>query len=285
MPIAFLGTGLMGAPMALRLLQSGHPVIAWNRTMAKLEPLVEQGIGVAGSPRAAVQASEAVMLMLSNAQAIQETLLNPAIDALQGRTVIQMGTIAPAESQAIAAQIQAAGGEYLEATVLGSIPEARAGTLIVMVGATPTQFEQWLPLLKCFGPEPQLIGPVGAGATLKLAMNQLIGTLTAAFSMSLGLVQQAGIDVETFMALLRQSAVYAPTFDKKLSRMRERDFAHPNFPTQHLLKDMALFVQAAQRQGMQAGVADSVCQVVQQAVEQGLAAADYSAIFTAINPD
>ena len=113
-------------------------------------------------------------------------------------------------------------------------------------------------------------------------MNQLIGTLTTAFSMSLGLVQQEAIDVDKFMGIVRQSALYAPTFDKKLGRMCDRNFANPNFPTKHLLKDMTLFVQSAET--FNADVAASVAQIAQKAIEQGLADQDYSAVFAAVNP-
>lgn len=282
MNIGFLGTGLMGAPMARRLQAAGHQVYGWNRSPDKLDPLVANGIQPAETPAAAISAAQLIILMLTDAAAIETTLLNPETMAqLVGRTVLQMGTIAPQESKAIAEAVQAAGGDYLEAPVLGSIPEAKAGTLLLMVGATPEQFAQWQPVLQCFGPEPQLIGPVGAGSGVKLAMNQLIGTLTTAFAMSLGLVQQEAIDIEKFMAIVRQSALYAPTFDKKLGRMCDRNFANPNFPTKHLLKDMHLFVQAAET--VNADVAASVAHMVQQAVEQGLADQDYSAVFAAVN--
>ncbi|MEM9903479.1 MAG: NAD(P)-dependent oxidoreductase [Cyanobacteria bacterium P01_D01_bin.44] len=285
MKIGFLGTGLMGAPMAVQLQKAGHQVTAWNRTQAKLEPLVSEGIEVASSPQAAITTTDAIVIMLTDALAIEETLLNDeARAALLGRTVIQMSTIAPAESKALAQKVSAVGGDYLESPVLGSIPEAKSGRLILMVGASPGQFKQWLPVLQCLGPDPTLIGPVGAGAAVKLAMNQLIGSLTAAFAMSLGLVQSEGIDVETFMGIVRQSALYAPTFDKKLQRMCDRNFANPNFPTKHLLKDMALFVKAAEAQGIDAIAAESVSQLAGKALALGLADADYSALFAAVNP-
>ncbi|MEA5462215.1 NAD(P)-dependent oxidoreductase [Leptothoe sp. PORK10 BA2] len=283
MDIGFLGTGLMGAPMAKRLQMAGYQVHGWNRSPEKLQALVAEGIQQADTPVAAIAASQLVILMLTNAEAIQSTVLSPeAIPKLEGKTILQMGTIAPQESKAIAAAVQTAGGEYLEAPVLGSIPEAQAGTLIVMAGATPEQFNQWKAVLACFGPEPKLMGPVGAGSGVKLAMNQLIGTLTTAFAMSLSLVQQEAIDIEAFMGIVRQSALYAPTFDKKLGRMCDRNFAHPNFPTKHLLKDMDLFVQSAD--SFNADVAQAVAQLVQRAVEQGLADQDYSAVFAAVNP-
>lgn len=271
----------MGAPMAQRLQAAGHQVYGWNRSPDKLDPLLKDGIQPAETPAAAITASPLIVLMLTDAAAIHTTLLSPESTAqLTGRTVLQMGTIAPQESKAIAQAVQAAGGDYLEAPVLGSIPEAKAGTLIVMVGATPDQFDQWQPVLACFGPEPQLMGPVGAGSGVKLAMNQLIGSLTTAFAMSLGLVQQEAIDIEKFMTIVRQSALYAPTFDKKLGRMCDRNFTNPNFPTKHLLKDMNLFVRSAET--FNADVASSVAQMVHQAVQQGLADQDYSAVFAAV---
>ncbi|MGB7247999.1 MAG: NAD(P)-dependent oxidoreductase, partial [Phormidesmis sp.] len=193
-----------------------------------------------------------------------------------------MGTIAPAQSRQLSDRIHSAGGEYLESPVLGSIPQVKDGTLILMVGATPEQYEKWLPVLKCFGPDPQLMGPVGTAAATKLAINQLIGTLTVAFSMSLGLAQREGLDIEKFMAIVRDSALYAPTFDKKLTRMCDRDFTNPNFPTKHLLKDMNLFVQAAETQGIDPTVAAGVSEMAQKAIAQGLADEDYSAIYAAI---
>ena len=285
MKISVLGTGLMGAPMAQRLIAASHSVTVYNRTPEKLSPLKATGAIAAPSPADAIAASPCSILMLSNATAIREVLFSRAArDALSGRTIIQMGTIAPAESKAIYHDVRAAGGEYLESPVLGSIPQAKSGELILMVGSTTTQFEQWKALLRCFGHNPVRLGEVGCGAAVKLGMNQLIGSLTAAFAMSLGLVQREGIDIEQFMAIVRESALYAPTFDKKLSRMVNRDFENPNFPTKHLLKDMTLFAAAAEEAGIDATAAAAVGQVVQRAIAMGLADKDYSALFAAVSP-
>jgi 3-hydroxyisobutyrate dehydrogenase len=283
--VGILGTGLMGQPMALRLLNSGFEVIAYNRTEAKLEPLQAAGITVTTDPLEVVQTADCTILMLTNADVIRELLLAESTQsALAGQTLIQMGTIAPTQSKALNEAVKAAGGHYLEAPVLGSIPQVEDGSLIVMVGATPEHFEQWLPVLQCFSSEPLLMGPVGTGAAAKLAMNQLIGSLTTAFALSLGFVQREGLDVEQFMAIVRQSALYAPTFDKKLQRMLERNFAQPNFPSKHLLKDMNLFAEEAQTLGLEASLARSVSQVVQKTLELGLADDDYSALYSAVNP-
>ncbi|MEO0987387.1 MAG: NAD(P)-dependent oxidoreductase [Cyanobacteria bacterium J06639_14] len=283
MKIGILGTGLMGEPMALRLQDCDHEVMAYNRTTAKLKPLLDQGVTVCETPVELLQVCDCVILMLADAGAIAATLFTSETQvALANCTLIQMGTIAPDESREIAARVEKAGGHYLEAPVLGSIPQVKAGTLIVMVGSTLQQFQQWQPILQCLGEQIMHIGPVGSGAAIKLAMNQLIGSLTTAFALSLALVQREQIDVEAFMQIVRNSALYAPTFDKKLERMVNRNFANPNFPTKHLLKDMKLFSQAAESAGLSPVLSASVAKIVEQAIAQGLADQDYSALYEAV---
>ncbi len=285
MQVGLMGTGLMGLPMALRLLAHEFVVVAYNRTATKLAPLQTHGAKVAIAPAALIQETDCIVLMLTNAAAIRELVLAPASrEGLPGKTVIQMGTIAPAESRQLQAEIRAAGGEYLEAPVLGSIPEAQAGNLIVMVGSTPAQFDQWQPVLRCFGAAPRWMGEVGTAAAVKLALNQLIGSMTAAFATSLGFVQQQGADSELFMQILRESALYAPTFDKKLQRLRDRAYANPNFPTKHLLKDTALFLQAAEGAGVHGEIPAAVQAILERALKLGWADADYSSLYEAIHP-
>ncbi|MBE9229445.1 NAD(P)-dependent oxidoreductase [Phormidium sp. LEGE 05292] len=285
MKVGFLGTGLMGKPLVQRLLTAKIPVIAYNRTASKLDELKTAGVEVVDSPESAIANSDCIILMLTNASAIEQVLLSDrAKIQLKGRTIIQMGTISPQESQEIEKQVIAAGGEYLEAPVLGSIPEAETGKLIVMVGGTSEQFVKWSNLLKNFGSEPRLIGAVGTAAAVKLALNQLIASLTTAFALSLSLVEKQGVEVETFMEILRQSALYAPTFDKKLKRMLERDFTKPNFPTKHLLKDTNLFLNQAQSNNLNTNSLEGVRQILEIAQQMGLADADYSALFNAVNP-
>ncbi len=168
--------------------------------------------------------------------------------------------------------------------MLGSRPQAREGTLLVMVGATPTQHQRWSELLGCFGPEPRRVGPVGRAAALKLAFNQLIASQLASFSLALGLVRHHGIDVDAFMAMLRDSALYAPTFDAKLPRLLERDFNQPNFPARLLLKDLELAIGVAEDAGLQTAALEGLCRVAALCLEQGLGDADYSALSEVIDP-
>jgi 3-hydroxyisobutyrate dehydrogenase-like beta-hydroxyacid dehydrogenase len=285
MNIALLGTGLMGEPLARRLLTEGHTVTAWNRSPGKTEALAADGAAVADSAAEAIAGADWVVTMLANADALREVLLSPeARGQLAGRRVLNMATIAPHEARELNTEVERAGGDFMECTVLGSIPEARSGTLILMVGGTAGQFEAAGPLLAAFGGNPLYIGEVGKAATLKLAMNQLIAGLTTSFALSLGLVQREGLDVEQFMDVLRDSALYAPTFDKKLGRMVEGNYADPNFPVEHLLKDVHLMEDAARKDGLDASLMTTIAAILEKAETQGLAKSDYSALFEAVNP-
>ena len=277
--VSLLGTGLLGAPIALRLASTGLAVTVWNRTASKAAPLGKAGLDVVSTPVEALLASPVTILMLADAPAIRAVLVSPAaLAAIAGRTVVEMGTIGPVESRAFAVEVAGAGGEWVEAPVLGSIPQADSGTLQVMVGGTAVQLERLGPLLARLGTDVRHVGNVGSAAALKLALNQLIGSLTAAFATSLAYVRAEGLDTETFMEVLRPSALYAPTFDKKLGRMLDAEYANPTFPLRLLRKDIDLFIRSARAAGVEPQVAQAVLAVADTALAKGFADGDYAAL-------
>ncbi len=273
----------MGAPIAARLLQQGHRTTLYNRTSRAFAELQSQGAIVAATAQAAIESSEFLLLTLSDAAAIHDTLIHSKPN-LKHKTIIQMGTIAPQESQEIAQSIQDLGGEYVEAPVLGSIPEAKTGKLLIFVGGSQDLFDRTLPILQDLGETPRHMGEIGTAAATKLALNQLIGSLTSAFSISLALVQNSNVELDTFMDILRQSALYAPTFDKKLQRMVDHNYSSPNFPTKHLLKDMRLSRTAAQVHGIDTQLIEAIIKITERSIQQGQGESDYSAIYSAIAP-
>jgi 3-hydroxyisobutyrate dehydrogenase len=283
--IAVIGTGLLGRAIAERLKVSGHPTIAYNRTQSKALPLKTQGILVVAHPEEAIAKADCVIPVLADAAAVRSVLFAPpCARALAGKTVIQMGTIGPDDSLALHDEIGRLGGAYCEAPVLGSLAEAKAGTLLVMVGGTKAQFVQWHTLFASLSRQPRLIGPVGMAATLKLGLNHLIAAEIAAFALSVGLIQRAGIPIGTFMDVLRESALFAPTFDKKLPRLLGRRYQDPNFSAAHLLKDFDLFLRVAISHKLQSDAADGVRSILRETVAQGLQDLDYSALFEIVNP-
>jgi len=279
--VCVLGVGLMGEKFAGRLASQGHATGAWNRTQGP-----QSGIaGVTGHSTCAeaVSAADYVVTTLSDAAALTEVLVGDSAtrSALAGKVVIQMGTIGPQQSRDLESEVRKAGARaYLEAPVLGSKPEAEKGTLLVMAGGTEEDFDLCLPVLKSLSEDPLLIGPVGQGAATKLALNQLIGAITIGFSTSLGLLQDNDVPVDKFMAILRPSALYAPTMDKKLQRMLDRDYANPNFPTKHLLKDIMLFQDEIDSTGSTVDKRFLKGQehILAKTLRMGLADTDYSAV-------
>ena len=278
MEISLLGTGLLGAAIGERLLRCGHRLTVWNRHRERCAPLQELGATVAATPAEAVAAAELVITVLSDGPTTREVLLEQAGAALAGRLVLQVATIAPEESQALAAALAERGAVLLEVPVLGSRPEALAGTLQLMVGGDAAALERARPVLAVLGSEPRLLGPVGAALSTKLALNQLIASLTHSFSLSLHLVQRAGVDVEAFMAILRASALHAPTFDKKLAKELADDYANPNFPTAHLRKDLLLFLETARGLGLETEGLDGLAALLERSTAAGLDELDYSAL-------
>ena len=283
--IALLGTGLLGRAIAERLHAVGHTVIAFNRTSTKALPLENQGIAVVGTAQLAVSQADCTLLLLTDAAAISSLLFTPSCSAaLKGKTIIQMGTIGPSDSLEIQKKIQQYGGTYCESPVLGSLTEAKTGTLFIMVGGSEEQFTTWSPIFRSLSREPRFIGPVGKASALKLALNLLIAAETVAFALSLGLVQRSDVSVETFMAVLRESALHAPTFDKKLPRLLKRDYHHPNFSTRHLLKDLRLFLHEAAARGLTTDAMAGLPPILERVIANGFGDLDYSALFDVINP-
>lgn len=285
MRIAILGMGLLGRAVAERLHDSNHAITVYNRTASKTDPLRARGLTVAATANEAVASTDCTLLFLTDAAAIQSVLFSPASPvSLRGRTIIQMGTISPDQSRGFHRAVSDGGGDYFEAPVLGSLTEAKTGTLIVMGGGTADQLRRWNAVFLPLTPAPQLIGPVGQAATLKLALNHLIAAELSAFALSLGLIQRTGISVDQFMSILKTSALNAPAFEKKLPRLLARQYDKPNFPTSHLLKDVTLFAAEAQRNGLNLVEVEGLQSILEQTIARGFRDKDYSALFESIDP-
>jgi 3-hydroxyisobutyrate dehydrogenase len=271
-----LGTGLLGEAIGLRLLQQGVPLGVWNRNPDRSQQLLDKGAQRIDQLQGASRGFGAVISVLRDGPSTASVL--GQMGELGGTTVLTMGTMGIGESIALGQQLQQQGGQLLEVPVQGSRPEALAGTLILMAAGAEPLFQQQLPLLKHFSTQPKWVGPLGSGAAMKLALNQLIASLSHGFSLALHLIQSAEVPVEAFMAVLRDSALYAPTFDKKLSRMLANNYANPNFSTDLLHKDLALFLRDAKTAGLETSGLDGLATLLSQAQARQLADLDYSAL-------
>lgn len=274
--VALLGTGLLGEAIGHRLLSQGVTLKVWNRSFEKCESLLAQGAERITTLAEAAQGCDAVIPVLRDGPVTAAVMAE--LGDLDGSCCMPMGTMGISESRQLEAQVLRHKGIYLEAPVLGSKPEALKGTLLVMAGGEASVFEQQLPLLRLLAADPKWMGPTGSGAASKLALNQLIASLTHGYSLALRLVQESGLDVERFMEVLRPSALYAPTVDKKLERMLSGDYTNPNFSTSLLRKDLKLFVREAALAGVNAEALNGLVELLSRAEGTSLDGGDYSAL-------
>jgi 3-hydroxyisobutyrate dehydrogenase len=287
--IGIIGIGLMGHAFVERFLVQGFTVSVFNRTADNIKDLTEDGVMICSSADDLASQSDTIILMVSHFDAINNILGldqqdNQPVD-LHGKTILQMATISPSQSKEIGKAVSIRGGCYLEAPVLGSIPEAKSGALIIMAGGSKAVFEDVLPVLQVLGTEPRYIGETGSAAALKLAMNQLIAALTAGFSLSLGYAIKNGVDTGLFMDTVRESSLYAKTYDKKLQKYLQRDFGKANFSTRHLLKDIRLFIEDAKATGLDTDALEGIERITSKTVDDDMELMDYSSIYQTIYPE
>jgi 3-hydroxyisobutyrate dehydrogenase-like beta-hydroxyacid dehydrogenase len=238
--LGFIGLGAMGAPMAGNLLEADHELAVWNRSPERADPLVETGAYRADSPADAASGTRATILMLTNAEAVQEVLFGDegVVKGLPaGAAVINMGTIGAAATTRIAKTLGDLGYRMLDAPVAGSTPVAEAGELDIMVGGDEQTFEEFEPVLAAMGKNILHIGEVGSGARMKLINNLILGANLAALSEGLALGESAGIPVEKQLEVLLGGGATSGVAQRKGKNVISRSY-EPQFKLSHELKDL-----------------------------------------------
>ena len=277
--IAVLGIGMMGLPMARRLLEAGMPVTGWNRARSKAERLLHSGATVADSPADAVAQADIVITLLTDGAAVEDVLFRQgAAEAMRpGSTLIDMSSIQPREARDHAARLAARGIHHLDAPVSGGTVGAEAGTLAIMVGGRQAPFEQALPVLEVLG-RPTHVGPSGSGQLAKLANQMIVGVTIGAVAEALLLCERGGAN----MARVRE-AITGGFADSRIlqvhgQRMVERDFTKRGAVSVQL-KDMRNALATASEIGFEAPITALFERLYAEAADHGLAELDHSALF------
>src|ERR1700690_4124143 len=211
--LGFVGLGVMGSQMVNRLIDKGHTVTGYNRTRAKAEWLIKKGMRWADSPRAVAQAADVVFTMVTNAIAL--TTITEGPDGLlagfsAGKVLVDMSTVSPAVSRALAAKIREKGADMVDSPVSGSVITLQEGKLSVMVGGRRETFERVKPLLLDIGPKVTHVGDNGLALAMKIAINLSLAVQMMAFSEGVLLAEKSGIARETAVDVLTHSAVASP---------------------------------------------------------------------------
>lgn len=240
MKLGFIGLGAMGAPMARNLLKAGHELAVWNRSPEKVDPLVEAGARRADSPADAASGTRATILMVTNAEAVQEVLFGDegVVQGLPaGGAVINMGTIGAVATTTIAKTLGDLGYRLLDAPVAGSTPVAEAGELNIMVGGDEQTFKEFEPVLATMGEKVSHLGGVGSGARMKLINNLILGVNMAVLSEGLALGEAAGIPVEKQLEVILAGGAASGVAQRRSGNLISRSY-EPQFKLSHELKDL-----------------------------------------------
>ncbi len=211
--VGFAGLGTMGAGVVRRLLLAGHAVFGWNRTPAKAEPLLSEGMARAGTPRELAERSSVVCTMLTSASAVHAVCDGPhgLLAGLgPGDVLVDFSTIAPDESRAIAERVAATGALMLDAPVSGSPATLAAGELSIMVGGDEAAFERVRGLLSDIGPKVTYLGPNGSALLMKLAINLSLVVQGMSFCESVAMAEKAGIAREAAVEAVLKSVIASP---------------------------------------------------------------------------
>ncbi|NUO98641.1 MAG: NAD(P)-dependent oxidoreductase [Nonomuraea sp.] len=282
--VGFVGLGIMGRPMALNLVRAGTPVVVWNRTAGRCEPLREAGARVAASPAEVFARARVVLLMLADEAAVDAVLgrgtplFGPTV---AGRVVVHMGTTSPAYSADLGVAIRGAGGEYVEAPVSGSRGPAEAGRLIAMLAGEPAAVELVRPLLAPMCAETITCGPVPGGLLMKLAVNVFLITMVTGLAESAHFAARHGLDLEKFTRVLDSGPMASEVSRVKAGKLLKEDFA-PQAAIADVLKNNRLIAEAARASGVASPLLDVCHALFTETLALGHGALDMAAVVRAI---
>lgn len=241
--VAFMGIGLMGKPMATRLMQAGYPLVAWNRSRNKAEPLAALGARVAEAPQDAVSDAEIVITMLEAGPIVSEVLQHALPSIKAGTLVIDMSSTRQNEAQEFHARLADKNIAFMDAPVSGGVIGAEQGTLAVMAGGSEGDFSRAQPILSVMG-RPTWVGPAGCGQLAKLCNQLIVGGTLGIVAEALLLAQAGGADPAAVRQAIRGGFAESRILEVHGQRMLERNFM-PGGQIKSQAKDMENILIAA----------------------------------------
>jgi 3-hydroxyisobutyrate dehydrogenase-like beta-hydroxyacid dehydrogenase len=284
--IAFVGLGIMGAPMARNLLEAGFDVSVYTRTSEKAERFAaEHGGHAAGTPAQAAGRAEVFVTMVPDQAQVEEVLFGSdgAVDALpEGALVIDMSTISPTASKRIGERLAERGLDYVEAPVSGSKPKAEDGTLTIMAGGEREAFDRALPLFEVMGERVVHVGPLGHGQMAKLLTNTMGAVNAAVLAEAVRTAKSAGLDRDAFLEVAAGSAGASAMLTLKGPPMFEERFEPALFKLEHMLKDVRHTLDEARSLGIDLELSALAEMLYARAAESGHGEQDFAAIYTAV---
>lgn len=278
MAVAFLGTGLMGLPMAGNVAGAGLGVRAWNRTVDKARGLEEYGVRVAGTAVEAARGADLLVTMLADGDTVADVVTPEVLGALaDGAVWLQMSTVGVEHTARLAERAAGAGVAFVDAPVLGTTGPARAGRLVVLASGPEEALDRGAPVFDAVGGRTVRLGEAGAGSRLKLVVNTWILAVTQGTAESVALARALGVDPRAFLDAISGGATDSPYAHVKGEAMIAGEF-EPSFPAALAAKDARLVLDAAGDRADLGGVRAALAHL-EKTVELGHGDADMAAMY------
>ena len=279
--LGFVGLGVMGSRMVSRLLDKGHVVTGYNRTRSKAQWLIDRGMKWGDSPRAVSAAADVTLMMVTNAEAVKSVTDGP--DGLlaglsAGKFLIDMSTVSPAASRALASKVREKGADMVDAPVSGSVTTLQQGKLSVMVAGRHETFERLKPLLQEIGPKVTYVGDNGLALSMKIAINLSLAVQMLAFSEGVLLAEKSGIARQTAVEVLTHSAIGSPMIQYRgpfVLKMPDEAWFNVNM----MQKDMLLALDMGRQLDVPLPTTATVNEFLTAARGMGLADQDFAVLF------
>ncbi len=277
-PIGLIGLGLMGTALAERLLEQGYPVMVWNRTRSKADPLIALGARWTDDP---LIDCRRVLVSLYDSAAV-EAVLDPLLpEAPAGRLILDTTTGDPESTAALGSRCADRSLQYLDAPISGSSEQTRRGDVTLFVGGDRATFESCADLWSILGRRVLHVGPCGSAARMKLITNLVLGLNRAALAEGLAFAEALGVDPAAALEALKNSNAQSRAMEVKGEKMVSRDYTPQARLSQHL-KDLRLILDAASGAGLTLPLADAHRRLMEHAERIGLGDQDNSAVLEAL---
>ena len=282
--LGFVGLGVMGSRIAKRLIDAGHSVTGYNRTKSKAQWLIDAGVKWGAAPRVVAEAADVTFSMVTNTEALEAVARGP--DGIlaglgPGKIYIDMSTVSPAASRALAAGVKAKGADMLDAPVSGSVATLEEGKLSIMVGDEHAAVERARPILQAIGPKVTHVGPNGLAVSMKIATNLSLAVQMLAFSEGVLLAEKSGIARATAVEVLLNSVIASPMIKYRGPFvLQQPDEAW--FDINMMQKDLLLALELGRQQDVPLPTTAATNEMLTTARAMGLAKKDFAALFEAL---
>jgi 3-hydroxyisobutyrate dehydrogenase len=289
--VAFIGIGTMGLPMARCVIAAGHDVVACDIDTTRAAKL---GVDTVSTAAEAARRCDVVITSLPSVAAVEDAILGEngvAAGARSGSSVIDMSTSPPALARRVAESLAEGDVTFLDAPVSGGPTGAEAGTLAIMVGGERNVFDRWAGLLGAMGARVEYVGGHGAGQTVKLCNNLMVACTMAGMAQVSAVLEREGVDPEQAYEVFTHSTSDSSVMRRRfpLAGVRPEHPASKNFEPMFrldlLVKDVTLAQELLSSHGLESSMGVTAAALYEKALEQGLGALDYSAVYRAVEPD